>query len=129
MINLSDYAQLTGIRDVSKVFDSTEYAKWKSFRASDDSRYVALTLPHVLMREPYGRDTRQIDEFAFEEGVDGKDHSKYLWGNAAYALAARLTQFLCEIRLVRFDSRRGERRSWWRVWPRITSAPMRAMWL
>jgi type VI secretion system protein ImpC len=92
LLNLSEYHQLTGIRDVSKVFDSTEYAKWKSFRASDDSRYVALTLPHVLMREPYGKETRQIDEFAFEEGVDGKDHTKYLWGNAAYALGARLTQ-------------------------------------
>jgi type VI secretion system protein ImpC len=92
LLNLSEYQQMTGIRDISKVFDSTEYAKWKSFRASDDSRYVALTLPHVLMREPYGKETRQIDEFAFEEGVDGKDHSKYLWGNAAYALAARLTQ-------------------------------------
>ena len=66
MINLSEFGQLTGIRDVSKVFDSTEYAKWKSFRASDDSRYVALTLPHVLMREPYGQETRPIDEFAYE---------------------------------------------------------------
>ncbi|MGP8270954.1 MAG: type VI secretion system contractile sheath large subunit, partial [Terracidiphilus sp.] len=91
MINLTEFSQMTGIRDVSKVFDSTEYARWKGFRATDDSRYVALTLPHVLMREPYGKDTRQIDEFAFEEGVDGRDHSKYLWGNAAYSLAARLT--------------------------------------
>jgi len=91
MINLSEFGQMTGIRDVGKVFDSTEYARWKGFRATDDSRYVALTLPHVLMREPYGKDTRQIDEFAFEEGVDGRDHSKYLWGNAAYSLAGRLT--------------------------------------
>jgi type VI secretion system protein ImpC len=91
MLNLSDFSQLAGLRDVSKVFDNTEYAKWKSFRASEDSRYVALTLPHVLMREPYGHDTRQIEAFDFEEQVDGKDHSKYLWGNAAYALAARLT--------------------------------------
>jgi type VI secretion system protein ImpC len=85
MINLTEFSQMTGIRDVGKVFDSTEYARWKG------SRYVALTLPHVLMREPYGKDTKQIDEFAFEEGVDGRDHSKYLWGNAAYSLAARLT--------------------------------------
>jgi len=91
MINLTEFSQMTGIRDLSKVFDSTEYARWKGFRATDDSRYVALTLPHVLMREPYGKDTKQIDEFAFEEGVDGRDHSKYLWGNAAYSLAARLT--------------------------------------
>ena len=91
LMNLTSYTQLGGIRDMSKVFDSTEYAKWKSFRASDDSRYVALTLPHVLMREPYGRDGRQIEAFDYEEDVDGRDHSKYLWGNAAYALGARLT--------------------------------------
>jgi type VI secretion system protein ImpC len=91
LLNLSDFTQIAGIRDVSKVFDSTEYARWKGFRASDDSRYVALTLPHVLMREPYGKETRQIEEFAYEEGVDGRDHSKYLWGNAAYSLATRLT--------------------------------------
>jgi len=92
MMNMTEFGQISGIRDMSKVFDSTEYAKWKSFRASEDSRYVALTMPHVLMREPYGQDTRMIEEFAYEEGVDGKDHKKYLWGNAAYALGARLTQ-------------------------------------
>jgi type VI secretion system protein ImpC len=92
LLNLGEFSQLPGIRDVGKVFDSTEYARWKGFRASDDSRYVALAMPHVLMREPYGQDTKKIEEFAYEEGVDGKDHSKYLWGNAAYSLAGRLTQ-------------------------------------
>ena len=92
LLNLSDFSQIAGIRDVSKVFDNTEYAKWKSFRASDDARYVALAMPHMLLREPYGAETRPIEEFAYEEGIDGSDHSKYLWGNAAYALAARLTQ-------------------------------------
>jgi type VI secretion system protein ImpC len=91
LLNLGEFSQLGGIRDVSKVFDSTEYARWKGFRSTDDSRYVALAMPHILMREPYGKDNKKIDEFDFEEGVDGKDHSKYLWGNAAYALAARLT--------------------------------------
>src|SRR3984957_2283496 len=91
LLNLSSYTQLGAPRDIGKIFDSTEYAKWKSFRQSDDSRYVALTLPHVLMRLPYGKDTKTIDAFDYEEGVDGSDHSKYLWGNAAYALGARLT--------------------------------------
>jgi type VI secretion system protein ImpC len=91
LLNLSSYTQLGAPRDIGKVFDSTEYAKWKSFRQSEDSRYVALTLPHVLMRLPYGKDTKQIDAFDYEEAVDGSDHSKYLWGNAAYALGARLT--------------------------------------
>jgi type VI secretion system protein ImpC len=91
LLNLGDFTQLGAPRDMSKIFDSTEYAKWKSFRQSDDSRYVALTLPHILMRQPYGHDTKQIEAFNYEEGVDGRDHSKYLWGNAAFGLAARLT--------------------------------------
>jgi type VI secretion system protein ImpC len=91
LFNLDSFTQLDAPRDLAKIFDTTEYAKWKSFRQSEDSRYVGLTLPHVLVRQPYGRDGVQIDGFAYEEGVDGTDHSKYLWGNAAYALGARLT--------------------------------------
>ncbi len=91
LLNLDSFANLGAPRDLGKIFDSTEYAKWKSFRQSDDSRYVALTMPHVLMRLPYGKDTVPIDGFNYEEGVDGTDHSKYLWGNAAWTLAARLT--------------------------------------
>jgi type VI secretion system protein ImpC len=92
MFNLDSYTDLGAPRDLAKVFDTTEYAKWKGFRASDDSRYVALALPHILMRDPYGKATRPVDEFDFEEGVDGSDHSKYLWGNAAWALASRITE-------------------------------------
>ncbi len=92
LMNMESFTQLGEPRDMGKVFDSTEYAKWKSFRQSEDARYVGLALPHILMRLPYGRDTKPIDEFSYEEGVDGTDHSKYLWGNAAWALGARLTQ-------------------------------------
>ncbi len=92
LMNMESFTQLGEPRDLGKVFDSTEYAKWKSFRQSEDARYVGLALPHILMRLPYGRDTKPIDEFSYEEGVDGTDHSKYLWGNAAWALGARLTQ-------------------------------------
>jgi type VI secretion system protein ImpC len=91
LLNLGDFTQLGGPRDIGKIFDSTEYAKWKSFRQSEDSRYVALALPHILMRLPYGKETKQIEAFDYEESVDGTDHSKYLWSNAAYALSARLT--------------------------------------
>ena len=89
--NLDSFAHLDAPRDLAKVFDTTEYAKWKSFRQSEDSRYVGLTCPRVLSRLPYGKDTKQIEAFHYEENVDGTDHSKYLWSNAAYALGARLT--------------------------------------
>lgn len=89
--NLESYTSLDAPRDLAKVFDTTEYAKWKSFRQSEDSRYVGLCLPRILMRLPYGKETKQIDEFAYEENVDGTDHKKYLWANASWAMAARLT--------------------------------------
>lgn len=91
MFNMDSYTSLDAPRDLAKVFDTTEYAKWKGFRASEDSRYVGLTVPRVLMRLPYGKAHKQIEAFSYEEGVDGTDHSKYLWGNAAYCLGARLT--------------------------------------
>jgi type VI secretion system protein ImpC len=92
LLNMDSFTNLDQPRDLAKIFDTTEYAKWKSFRQSEDSRYVGLCLPHVLMRLPYGKDTAPVEAFNYEEGVDGTDHSKYLWGNAAYALGARLTQ-------------------------------------
>lgn len=92
MLNMDSFTALDAPRDMAKIFDSSEYAKWKSFRQSEDARYVGLCLPHVLMRLPYGKNGTPVDGFSYEEGVDGNDHSKYLWGNAAYALGARLTQ-------------------------------------
>ncbi len=91
LFNLDSFTDVGVPRDLAKIFDTVEYAKWKSFRESEDSRYVALTLPHILMRLPYGKETVPVEAFNFEEEVDGTHHSKYLWGNAAYALGTRIT--------------------------------------
>jgi type VI secretion system protein ImpC len=91
LFNLDSFADIGTPRDLAKIFDTVEYAKYKSFRESEDSRYVGLALPHTLMRLPYGPETTPVEAFNFVEDVDGKDHSKYLWGNAAYSLATRLT--------------------------------------
>jgi type VI secretion system protein ImpC len=91
LMNLESFTDLTAPRDLSKIFESVDYAKWRSFRESEDSRYVGLCLPHILMRLPYGPDTNPVEAFRFKEDVDGRDHSRYLWSNAAYAMATRLT--------------------------------------
>lgn len=91
LFNLDSFTDLGTPRDLAKIFDTVEYAKWKSFRESEDSRYVGLCLPHILMRLPYGPETVPVESFNFKEDVDGRDHSKYLWGNAAYAMGTRLT--------------------------------------
>src|ERR1039457_5516214 len=91
VFNLESFGQLDAPRDLGKVFDTTEYAKWKSFRASEDSRYVGLCVPRMLIRLPYGKETKSIEAFNYEENVDGTDYKKYCWSNAAFGLAARIT--------------------------------------
>jgi len=91
LFGLESFTDIGKPRDLSKIFDTVEYAKWKSFRESDDSRYVGLVLPRRLGRLPYGAKTLLVEDFGFEEDVDGTDHNKYLWTNAAYAFGTRLT--------------------------------------
>lgn len=91
MFNMESFTELTAPRDLTKIFEGVEYAQWKSFRESEDSRYVSLTMPRVLARLPYGANTNPVAEFNFEETVDGKEHDKYQWMNSSWAYAARVT--------------------------------------
>ena len=90
LFDMDSFTELGIPRDLAKGFESTELVKWRSFRESEDSRYIVLTLPHVLLRLPYGPDTVPVEGFDFREDVDGRDHRKYLWGSSAYALAQRV---------------------------------------
>ena len=90
LFDWQSFTEMNVPRDLSKGFETAELTKWRSFRNTDDSRYVALALPHILLRLPYGPDTVPVEGFNFVEDVNGRDHSKYLWGNAAYALAQRI---------------------------------------
>lgn len=98
MFGLENFTELSKPRDLEKIFDSSEYIKWRGFRDSDDSRFVTLTMPRVLARVPYGSQGKQIEEFKFEEapiddnGVVSKMKSnEFSWMNASYALGERLT--------------------------------------
>lgn len=91
MFDMDSFTDLGTPRDLAKIFESAEMIKWRSFRDSEDSRYMVLTLPHTLMRLPYGPDTVPVEGINFAEDVDGRDHSKYLWGSAAWAMAERIT--------------------------------------
>ena len=93
MFGLEIYADLGKPRDLAKVFDTVEYAKWKSFRDGEDSRYVGLTMPRFLGRLPYNpKDGTTVEGFNFVEEVEASDHNRYLWCNTAYAMGARLTR-------------------------------------
>jgi type VI secretion system protein ImpC len=84
--------EVAAIQDIGNYFDRAEYIKWKSFRDTDDARYVGLVMPRVLGRLPYGKDTTPVRAFNYEEQVKGPDHDRYLWVNASFAFAANMTR-------------------------------------
>jgi type VI secretion system protein ImpC len=92
VMGMGSWQELANPRDLTKIFQTPEYASWRSLRASEDSRYLALTMPRYLGRLPYGAKTDPVDEFDFEEDTDGSDASRYLWCNAAYAMGVNMTR-------------------------------------
>ena len=98
LFGLENWQGLPKLVDLKTTFDAKEYAKWKSFRDSEDSRFVVMTMPRTLARYPYGGNTQVVDEFNFEElplNASGEsvavDHDQYCWMNTAYVHATRLT--------------------------------------
>ena len=92
LMGMDSWTELMNPRDLSKVFDTPDYAAWKSLRDAEDSRYVGLCMPRILSRLPYGAKTDPIDEFAFEEVTDGHAGEKYAWMSAAYAMAVNVNR-------------------------------------
>ncbi|THF63712.1 type VI secretion system contractile sheath large subunit [Pseudothauera nasutitermitis] len=95
LFGLKGFADLAKPRDLAKIFEGADLAKWVEFRDTEDSRYVSLALPRVLLRLPYGEKTLPAEGFGFEEQVLAADNvpesDHFLWGNAAYFLAERIT--------------------------------------
>jgi len=92
LMNMDSWQELSNPRDLTKIFQTADYAPWRSLRESEDSRYIGLTMPRFLGRLPYGAKTNPCDEFDFEEETAAGDHSKYLWVNAAYAMGTNINR-------------------------------------
>ncbi|KAB8031905.1 type VI secretion system contractile sheath large subunit [Fluviispira multicolorata] len=90
LFNIKSFEDLDKPRHLGRLFNSAEFGSWQSFRALEDSKYVTLTLPRVIMRHPYGPNGIPVKEFYFEEDLNGIEHEKYLWGNPAFSLAQRM---------------------------------------
>ena len=92
LLGMDSWRELMNPRDIGKLMDTPDYAAWKGLRDSVDSRYLALCMPRVLSRLPYGQKGEPVEAFAFEEETDGHDGNKYGWMNAAYAMAANINR-------------------------------------
>jgi type VI secretion system protein ImpD len=96
MFGLDGFGGLQHQPNLSRIFQQPDCFHWRNLRREEDSRFVGLVLPRVLMRLPYGDDGSRVDGFRFQEDVTGPDRSKYLWGNAAYAFGAVLIRSFSE---------------------------------
>ena len=92
LLQMDSWQELTNPRDLTKIFQTAEYASWRSLRESEDSRYIGFAMPRFLARLPYGAKTDPVEEFDFEEDAEGADHQKYTWANAAYAMATNINK-------------------------------------
>lgn len=92
LMQMDSWQELGNPRDLSKLFQSAEYAPWRALRESDNARYLGLAMPRTLARLPYGQKTAPVEEFAFEEDTTGNDHNKYVWANAAYAMTRNIAR-------------------------------------
>jgi len=92
LMQMDSWQELSNPRDLTKIFGTAEYAAWNSLRESEDSRYIGLAMPRYLSRLPYGAKTNPVEGFDFEENVDGAEHDKFTWSNAAYAMATNITR-------------------------------------
>lgn len=92
VLQMDSWSELANPRDLTKIFQTPEYAAWRSLRESEDSRYIGLAMPRFLSRLPYGSKTDPVEEFDFEEDTSGADSGKYTWANAAYAMAVNINR-------------------------------------
>lgn len=93
LLGLDSWNEIGTPPDLSEIFETPEYAQWNSLRDSENARFVALTLPRVLAREPYGQESNSVcEEFNFEEETDGHGGQKYSWMNASHAMAANINR-------------------------------------
>lgn len=94
---IKSYQRLPALKDLQDIFSSPRYTKWQSFRESEDSRYVGLTAPRFLLRQPYDPEENPIRAFVYKESVDD-NHEHFLWGNTAFAFATRITESFAKYR-------------------------------
>ena len=92
LFQMDSWSELANPRDLTKIFQTPEYASWRSLRESEDSKYVGMAMPRFLGRLPYGSKTAPVEAFAFEEDTDGSDATKYGWVNAAYGMAVNINR-------------------------------------
>jgi type VI secretion system protein ImpC len=92
LMQMDSWQELSNPVDLAKIFTAPEYAPWRSFRETEDAKYVGLAMPRFLARQPYGAKSNPVEAFDFEEDTEGATHDKFVWANSAFAMAVNITR-------------------------------------
>jgi type VI secretion system protein ImpC len=99
LLGLRSFSELKHVNDVKNTFEGTEYTEWNELRRNPDSRFLAMTMPRVLARLPYGSNTIPANGLNFEEAplnnrgkLDKMPHNELCWSSSAYAMGGVLTK-------------------------------------
>ncbi|SAK75969.1 EvpB family type VI secretion protein [Caballeronia pedi] len=95
--NLENFNDLPNLKELKDIFEGPRFTKWRNLRESEDARYLGLTMPRFLLRQPYDPLENPVRSFAYREGIDG-NHDNYLWGNTAYLMASRISESFARFR-------------------------------
>lgn len=97
MLGIKSYTELPNLKEIHDIFEGPRYAKWRGLRETEDSRYLGLTMPRFLLRQPYDPLENPVHSFSYTEGINGT-HENYLWGNTSFLLASRITDSFAKYR-------------------------------
>jgi type VI secretion system protein ImpC len=90
LFDMTSFADLNKPHDLSKIFDSEELISFNSLRASEEAKYIALTIPRVLGALPYHPVKNPAEGLEFFD----EDLSKetFLWHNAAFSMGSNIAK-------------------------------------
>jgi len=97
MFGIENFSELPKLKDLKSIFEMPQYAKWRSFRESEDARNMGLTVSRYLLRTPYGEETKKIKSFKYDEDVSGSNDD-FVWGSSAFAFASNVSKSFANYR-------------------------------
>ncbi len=87
-VKTNDVNQLAEVKDLQGHMSQPMFDEWNAFRDTEEATYLGFTVPKFMIRQPYDRNLNPAHDLNYTESV--KEHSDYLWGNAAMLFARNI---------------------------------------
>ena len=86
LFGVPTFADLSHTQMLDAGFQLAEYRRWQQLQEKDESKFLGVLLPRILLRDMYRSSHSREDGFCYRERMN--DINSWLWGNAVYGLGA-----------------------------------------